>query len=103
MFSASAQSDLFDGAGGAAAPEAFEAPDAAFVEGIRRELTATLRKVEAAEGVLPWGDLTKAYLAEMRFRSISRWLPAEEAGALVAAFDAALERVYAALDRVEGD
>ncbi|HTN11291.1 MAG TPA: hypothetical protein VL154_10000 [Acetobacteraceae bacterium] len=80
-----------------------EPPDAAFVDGIRQELMATLAKVQAATDGLPWRDLTAAYLAEMRFRSVSRWLPATEAERLVAMFDAELDRLYALLDAVAAD
>lgn len=97
------QADLFDMAPGDA-PAArpghgglAEPPDAAFVDGVRQELTATLARVRAAADALPWRDLTAAYLAELRFRSISRWLPAAEAARLVASFDAELDRLYAVL------
>lgn len=65
-----------------------------FVERIRSELTATLAMVRAADR-LPWPDLTRTTLAELRFRSIVRWLPAEEAEALRAAFDTEIDRLYA--------
>jgi len=59
--------------------------------------------VQAATDGLPWRDLTAAYLAEMRFRSVSRWLPATEAERLVAMFDVELDRLYALLDAVAAD
>lgn len=105
MFSAPAQSDLFDAAagdGGAAGP-CSEPPDEAFVDGIRRELRATLAKVDASSDRLPWADPTRAYLAEMRFRSIARWLPEPEARGLVHSFDEAIDRVYAAIDAGEAE
>lgn len=76
-------------------------PDAAFVEKIRRELVGTLAMVRAADA-LPWPDLTQMTLAEMRFRSISRYLSDDEAGRLCAAFDAAMERIYDIENRKNG-
>ena len=43
---------------------------------------------------LPW----VATLAELRFHSVARWLPEEEALALCATFQAELDRLYAVLD-----
>lgn len=71
--------------------------DAAFVARIRAELEATLATVSAAER-LPWPDLTQMTLAELRFRSIVRYLPELEAAALLAAFDAEMDRLYAIED-----
>lgn len=68
---------------------------AELVERIRQEMQATLARVQAAE-VLPWPDLTKTYLAELRFESIAGWLPAEEAEAFKAAFGREMERLYRA-------
>jgi hypothetical protein len=65
------------------------------VERIRAELLATLERVRAAEA-LPWPDLTQATLGEMRFRSVSRYLPEEEAAALRAAFDVEMARLWEA-------
>jgi hypothetical protein len=65
-----------------------------FVERIRTELVATLAKVRGADG-LPWPDLTQTLLAEMRFRSISRYLPESEALGLRTAFEAEMTRLYA--------
>ena len=67
------------------------------VERIRSELEATLAMVRAADR-LPWPDLTRMTLAELRFRSIVRWLPEAEAAGLRAAFDAERERLYALED-----
>jgi len=64
---------------------------------VRRELEETLRIVREASA-LPWPDLTRTTLAELRFASMARWLPAEEAGALTAAFEAEMARLYAAED-----
>ena len=56
-----------------------------------------MRSVRRA-ATLPWPDLTKATLAELRFNSIAGWLPDEEAAALRAAFEAEMVRLYAAED-----
>ncbi len=90
-----AQSELF--AAGPAAIE--EQPPADFIQGIRDELAATLARVRDADR-LPWRDLTAATLAELRFESISHWLPGPEAEALCAAFAAEMERLYAVTDGV---
>lgn len=76
-------------------------PDAAFVDRIRRELTATLAMVRAADA-LPWPDLTQMTLAEMRYRSIARYLPEEEAAQLRSDFDAEMMRIYEIEDRKAG-
>ena len=83
------------------APKRQFVPSAEFVERIRAELRATLAEARAA-ALLPWGDLTKATLVELRFKSIMRWLPEAEATALWSAFDAELERLYAAEDAARG-
>lgn len=94
------QADLFAGEGRAssAAPSA----PADFIDRIREELHATLACVQAAH-VLPWPDLTRTYVAELRFESIARWLPPEEARALTEAFGTEMERLYRAVgeDRPE--
>lgn len=73
-----------------------------FVAMVRDELLATLETARRAER-LPWPDLTRATLAELRFRSMSRYLPDDEAAALWAAFDAELDRLHAAEEAaVEG-
>ncbi len=91
-----AQSDLF-----AAEPArgVDEPPPADFIQGIRDELLATLARARDAAR-LPWRDLTAATLAELRFESISNWLPRPEAEALRAAFAAEMERLYAATEGV---
>ena len=95
----SEQTDLFAELAPASGPAAvaFEVtPD--FVAQIRAELNDTLQLVRAAE-LLPWPDLTKTTLAELRFNSIARWLPEDEAAALRQAFDAEMARLYDAEDR----
>ena len=72
-------------------------PPEEFIARIRAELEATLRTVRAA-ATLPWPDLTRATLAELRFNGIAGWLPEPEAEALRAAFDAELARLYQAED-----
>jgi hypothetical protein len=74
------------------APAGF-VPPPEFVARIRDELEATLRAVRAA-ATMPWPDLTRATLAELRFHSIARWLPDAEAKALRAAFGAEMARLY---------
>ena len=49
-------------------------------------------RVEAES--LPWPDLTRATLAELRFHSIAGWLPEEEAATLREAFEAEMKRLY---------
>jgi hypothetical protein len=78
-------------------PAGFDRAPPDFVARIRDELEATLRTVRRAEA-LPWPDLTRATLAELRFNSIAGWLPAEEATALRAAFEAEMVRLYEAED-----
>ena len=93
------QPDLFGDAARASGPAAvvFEVtPD--FVARIRAELNSTFALVQAAE-LLPWPDLTRTTLAELRFNSIARWLPEGEAAALRQAFDAEMTRLYDAEDR----
>ena len=68
-------------------------PPPDFVARIRRELEATLLNVQGA-ATLPWPDLTRAMLAELRFHSIARWLPDEEAADLRVAFEAEMARLY---------
>jgi hypothetical protein len=53
-----------------------------------------LARVRDAAG-LPWKDLTAATLAELRFDSITGWLPEDEAIALRAEFHRELDRLYA--------
>jgi hypothetical protein len=72
---------------------AFEPPSPEFVARIRNELEGTLRTVRTAP-TLPWPDLTRATLAELRFHSIARWLPDQEGVALRTAFEAEIARLY---------
>jgi hypothetical protein len=98
----SSQTELFADLAPAADPTAvvFEAtPD--FVARIRAELNDTLQLVRAAE-LLPWSDLTRTTLAELRFNSIARWLPDDEAATLRQAFDAEMTRLYDAEDQRSG-
>jgi hypothetical protein len=91
-----AQPDLFaeqETAHAGRAPVAPEQPPAEFVTRIRDELEATLSTVRQAE-TLPWPDLTRTTLAELRFHSIAGWLPEEEAAALREAFEAEMKRLY---------
>lgn len=81
-----------DRAGDAASGAVF-VPDAAFIDKIRRELMATLEMVRATEA-LPW--------PEMRYRSIVRYLPEDEAARLRADFDAEMMRIYEIEDRKAG-
>jgi hypothetical protein len=72
---------------------ALDQPPADFVARIRDELESTLRTVREAAR-LPWPDLTRATLVELRFHSIAAWLPDEEAVALRAAFETEMARLY---------
>ena len=68
-----------------------------FIAGIRAELEATLRMAREA-ATLPWPDLTQTTLAELRFESLTGWLPKEEGQALRVAFEAEMTRLYDAED-----
>jgi hypothetical protein len=72
---------------------ALERPPADFIARIRGELETTLRIAREAT-TLPWPDLTRATLVELRFHSIARWLPADEATALRGAFEVEMARLY---------
>jgi hypothetical protein len=74
-----------------------EPPPPDFIARIRDELTRTLARARDA-AVLPWRDLTQAYLAELRFNSIAGWLPNDEADPLRADFRRELDRLYAAVE-----
>ena len=69
-----------------------EMPDD-FIARIRQELEATLDSVRRAVA-LPWPDLTRATLAELRFNSIAGWLSETEAASLRAAFETEMSRLY---------
>jgi hypothetical protein len=95
---ANSQFDLFapPGLPPAAAPvDDQDAGRGALVDRMRQELTAELDRLRAADR-LPWPDYTASALAEMRFESLTRWLPAEEGEALRTAHAAELDRLYAA-------
>ncbi|HXY98528.1 MAG TPA: hypothetical protein VEI03_00920 [Stellaceae bacterium] len=64
-----------------------------FIADIRAELQATLLRVSKATS-LPWSDLTRATLAELRFKSIAGWLPEAEAAELRTAFALEMRRLY---------
>jgi hypothetical protein len=68
-------------------------PSGEFVDRVRKELVETLATVRDAQS-FPWPDLTATTLAEMRFHSIVRWLPEDEAAALRAAFEREMARLY---------
>ena len=92
MRHAPGQADLF--APAAAEPATEIEVDAAFIEDRRRELQALLDKARSAVR-LPWKDVAQAWLAEMRFDGLLRWLPEAEAAPLRDAFAAELDRLYA--------
>ena len=73
-------------------------PPADFIARIRNELEEVLRIVREAE-TLPWPDLTRATLEELRFNATAGWLPADEAAALRTAFETEMTRLYEAEDR----
>ena len=68
-----------------------------FVARIRGELNETLALVRDAE-LLPWPDLARTTLAELRFNSIARWLPEADAAMLRDVFGAEMTRLYDAED-----
>lgn len=74
-----------------------EPPPSDFVARIRAELRDTLARARDAHA-LPWPDLTRTTLAEMRFHSVASWLPPDEARSLRAAFAAEMDRLYARHD-----
>jgi hypothetical protein len=78
-----------------------EPPPEDFIQRIRDELLATLAMVQTANS-LPWPNLTRMTLAELRFNSITNWLPKTEAVALRTEFAAAMVRIYAIVDAAAG-
>src|SRR4051794_39149275 len=74
-------------------PVGFDPPPPDFVARIRDELQGTLSLARQAAR-LPWPDLTRATIAELRFHSIVRWLPEDEQGPLRVAFEAEMARLY---------
>ena len=91
------QPDLFEAAHPASehgyAAYLQEPPPADFVERIRYELVGTLAMTRQAAR-LPWKDLTVATLAELRFNSITNWLPAGEAEVLRESFNREMARLW---------
>jgi hypothetical protein len=101
--SAPRQPDLFappaDSPTGSLIDQLEEHPGEDFIQGIRDELTATL-ELARRSAQFPWKDLTRTYAVEMRFNSISNWLPRQEAVALRRAFAAEMDRLYEAADEM---
>jgi hypothetical protein len=96
------QPDLFAAAnavsGGGYAASLDEPPPADFIERIRSELQSTLALARGAM-TMPWRDLTAATLAELRFKSIAGWLPADEASTLRASFAREMARLWEIVER----
>ena len=76
-----------------------EHPGEDFIQGIRDELCATLALARAS-ATFPWPDLTQTYMVEMRFNSMSNWLPRQEAVVLRRQFAAEMDRLYEAADEM---
>jgi len=97
------QPDLFDtppdSPTGSLVDQLDEDPGEEFIQGIRDELCSTLALARAA-ATFPWPDLTQTYMVEMRFNSMSNWLPRQEAVALRRAFAAEMDRLYEAADEM---
>ena len=87
-----ATGDLFDAL--APTPEEAEADRIELMAMARSELAALLDRARGAAR-LPWSDLTRAALAELRFDSLSRQVPEDEGAALREAFAVELDRLYA--------
>jgi hypothetical protein len=91
------QPDLFEAdresSGGCYAALLQEPPPPDFIKRIRYELIGTLAMARQAAR-LPWKDPTAATLAELRFNSITNWLPASEAEALCEAFNREMLRLW---------
>lgn len=91
------QADLFEAvqpaSGGGYAALLDEPPPADFIERIRNELIRTLATARAAAR-MPWRDPTAATLAELRFNSITNWLPSAEAEALRLSFNREMARLW---------
>jgi hypothetical protein len=94
---AARQPDLFEAArptpDGGYAALLKEPPPAEFIERIRAELIATLAMTREA-AALPWKDPTAATLAELRFNSITNWLPTAEGEALRESFNREMARLW---------
>ena len=97
------QTDLFDRRvdtpDWSLADELDEHPGEDFIQGIRDELLATLALARSSES-FPWSDLTRTYMVEMRFNSMSNWLPRREAVALRREFSSEMDRLYEAADEM---
>jgi hypothetical protein len=97
------QPGLFDGLAGSPTgslvDQLDEHPGEEFIQSIRNELCATLALARSA-ATFPWRDLTQTYMVEMRFNSMSNWLPREEALALRRQFAAEMDRLYEAADEM---
>ncbi len=76
-----------------------EHPGEEFIQGIRDELCATLALARSAV-TFPWTDLTQTYMVEMRFNSMSNWLPRQEAVTLRRQFASEMDRLYEAADEM---
>jgi len=76
-----------------------EHPGEDFIQGIRDVLCAALALARAS-ATFPWPDLTQTYMVEMRFNSMSNWLPRQEAVVLRRAFAAEMDRLYEAADEM---
>jgi len=76
-----------------------EHPGEDFIQGIRDELCGTLALARAS-ATFPWPDLTQTYMVEMRFNSMSNWLPRQEAVVLRRTFAAEMDRLYEAADEM---
>src|SRR6185437_585441 len=74
-----------------------EHPGEDFIQAIRDDLLASLALARSSAR-FPWPDLTRTYMAEMRFNSMSNWLPRDEAAALRREFAAEMDRLYEAAD-----
>lgn len=100
------QLDLFavtpENATGSPVDQLDEHPGEAFIDRFRGELQATLALARSA-AMFPWADLTRTYSVEMRFNSISNWLPRTEAVALRRAFAAEMDRLYEAACEMRPD
>lgn len=75
-----------------------EPPDEDFIQTVRDDLGKLLALAGHAD-TFPWSDLTRTYMEEMRFYSMSRWLPSEEAAQLRDAFGIAMDRLYELADQ----
>ena len=82
---------------GSLVDELDEHPGEDFIQAIRDELLATLALARGS-AAFPWPDLTQTSMVEMRFNSMSNWLPRVEALGLRREFAAEMDRLYQAAD-----